>query len=206
MPESSSKDAENRPVRLVTLGRIGGVFGVRGWVHVQSFTRPNDNLLDYDHWWLNPPESSRQQSKGAVASGARGATQVPDGLFQADVVDMRAQGNDFVAQLKGADGNIIDDRDVAARLVGREIQVDRAEMPEPEEGTFYWADLIGLKVVSTSGANLGVVTDMMDNGAQDVLIIDDEGTQRLIPFVRGPIVQRVAPDEGVIVVAWERDY
>ncbi len=174
-------------IRRVTLGRIVGVFGVRGQVKVQSFTRPTDNLLHYKRWWLNTPAP-----------------------YEAKVTEARPHGGTFVATLADAEGKPIDDRDVAARLIGVEVQVERSALPKPPKGSYYWADLIGLNVKSTSGAPLGAVTDLVDNGAQDVLIVEEgqgEGrVQRMIPFVKGPIIRSVDLEGGEIIAEWDPDY
>jgi 16S rRNA processing protein RimM len=167
----------------VTLGRIVGVFGVRGCVRVQSYTRPADNLKAYRSWWI--------------------ASAQP---YEAKVIEVREHGSGFVASLSNAEGIAIDDRDAAAALVGSDIQVERSALPEPPADSYYWADLIGLEVESVSGVRLGTVENLVDNGAQDVLVVADGGTRRLIPFVRGPIIQRVDLDDGVIVADWEPDY
>ncbi len=169
--------------RRVTLGRIAGVFGIRGWLRIQSYSRPPDNLIGYRSWW--------------IAGGDP---------YQASVIEVRQQGIGFVAQLGDAGGIPICDRDVAARLVGAEIQVERSLLPAAPRGSYYWADLIGLEVKSVSGARLGTVENLVDNGAQDVLVVGDGGVKRLIPFVRGPIIQNVDLDGGVIVADWEPDY
>lgn len=173
--------------RRVTLGRVVGVFGVRGQVKVQSFTRPMKNLLRYKRWWLNTSEP-----------------------YEALVTEGRPHGGTLVATLADAEGKPIEDRDVAARLIGIEVQVERSALPKPPKGSYYWADLIGLRVSSTSGAPLGVVTDLVDNGAQDVLILEEgqgEGrVQRMIPFVKGPIIRSVDLEGGEIVAEWEPDY
>lgn len=150
---------------------------------MQSYTRPEDNLLDYRHWWL--------------------AAAAP---FRSEVLEARPQGGGFVASIAGPDGQPITDRDIAARYAGVEIQVERREMPEPPPGSYYWADLIGLAVRSVSGHALGTVSDMMSNGAQDVLVVQDESVQRLIPFVRGPIVHEVDMQARSILVDWEPEY
>lgn len=170
-------------MRLVSLGRVVGVYGVRGWIRVHSYTRPAENLLQYRRWRLQC-----------------------DTPYEAQVLEARTQGSGLVASITGADGVAISDRDLAARLLGADIQVDRAEMPEPPEGSYYWADLIGLAVYAESGQMLGTVAEMMDNGAQDVLIVDDHGTRRLIPFVRGPIVKAVDLAAGTISVDWQPDW
>jgi len=174
-------------MRRVTLGRVAGVFGIKGWVKIVSHTRPADNILDYPRWWI-------------------GADQGPDGGYLATLVDSRAQVNGIVAQLSGRDGKPITDRDIAAKLVGQNIAVDHAELPPAPPGSFYWADLIGLDVVSTEAQALGRVTSVIENGAHDVLVLQDGDTERLIPFVRGPIIVSVELDAGRIVADWAPDY
>ncbi len=173
------------PAPRVTLGRVAGVYGVRGWVRIDSQTRPASTILKYQGWQL------RHEGRS----------------FQTEVIEARAQGKGIVAQITGEDGQVIDDRDQAARLIGATIEVEREALPELPEGQYYWVDLIGLQVVNTSATVLGTVQDVTSNGAQDVLVVvDDAGTQRLIPFVLGHIVERVEIAEGRIICAWEADY
>lgn len=170
----------------VALGRISGVFGVRGWLKIHAYTRPLENIFDYPRWWIAPSE------------GRAG--------FEAQLLEGRPQGRGLVAQISGPDGEPLQDREASAGLIGAEIQVARSELPPAPDGTYYWADLIGLEVRSESAVVLGRVTAMTDNGAQDVLVVDEGEQQRLIPFVIGPIVKSVQPDEGFLVVDWEPDY
>lgn len=169
--------------RRVTLGRVAGVFGVKGWVKVVSNTRPADNLLKYPQWWLGADEG-----------------------YLAALVDAKAQVNGIIAQLSGRDGQPITDRDIAARLVGKDISIDRAELPPAPPGSYYWADLIGMTVVSGQDEPLGTVTAMMENGVQDVLVLNDGIVERLIPFVQGPIILKVDLDTRRIVADWSPDY
>ena len=167
----------------LTLGRVAGVFGVRGWIKIHSHTRPIDNLLDYSPWWI---------------AGREG--------FEAQLIEGRVQGRGLVARITGANGEPIDDRDVAASLIGADIPVDRAVLPEPPPGEYYWSDLIGLAVRNMEGTALGVVEGLTDNGAQDVLVVKQEKVERLIPFVQGPIVKSVDLRDKSIVVDWQPDY
>ncbi|WP_428385120.1 ribosome maturation factor RimM [Nevskia ramosa] len=169
--------------RRVTLGRVAGVFGVKGWVKIVSNTRPAENLLKYPLWWLG----------------------ADDGYASA-LVDAKAQVNGIIAQLSGRDGQPITDRDIAARLVGKDISVDRTELPPAPAGSYYWADLIGMSVVSNKDEPLGTVTGMMENGVQDVLVLSDGEVERLIPFVQGPIILSVDTEARRIVAEWAPDY
>ncbi|MFT4045931.1 MAG: ribosome maturation factor RimM [Solimonas sp.] len=174
--------------RRVTLGRVSGVHGVKGWIKVYSYTRPAQNILRYRRWWLSHGDG-----------------------FEATLLAGQAQGNGLVAQIGDAAGTAIEDRDVAAGLIGAEIQVERGEMPKLPDGQFYWADLLGLKVENTEGVALGTVTDVTSNGAQDVLVItagegEGEERERLIPFVSPQIVREVDLQAGRLVCEWQPDW
>lgn len=171
--------------RRVTLGRVAGVYGIRGWLHIDAQTRPATQILNYPRWWLTRADRE----------------------FEVRLIDGRAHGNGVVVQLGNAEGQAIDDRDVAAGWVGAEIQVGRDDLPKLPKGQYYWVDLIGLDVVGKSGAPLGSVRDVTSNGVQDVLVVVDEaGTERLIPFVRGHIIKRVEMAAGRILCEWDADY
>jgi 16S rRNA processing protein RimM len=167
----------------VTLGRIAGVFGVRGWVKLQSYTRPAENLLNYSRWWL--------------------VTAQP---YEARLIEGKAQVAGLVAKISDASGAPIEDRDIAALLLGAEIQVDRASLPKAPPGSYYWDDLVGLEVVSSADEPLGRVVSVMENGPQDVLVLQDGEQERLIPFVVGPIIQSVDLERMRIVAEWAPDY
>ncbi len=173
--------------RRVTLGRVAGVFGIKGWVKIVSNTRPADNLLKYPQWWVGAEDG-----------------------YLATLVDAKAQVNGIIAQVTGRDGQPITDRDIAARLVGRDISVDRSELPPAPAGSYYWTDLLGCVVTSKEDETLGTVTAMMENGVQDVLVLTDgageAAKERLIPFVQGPIIVSVDIDAKRIVADWSPDY
>ena len=161
----------------VILGRIVGLFGVRGWVKVHSYTEPREALLDYRDWLLN-----------------RDGEWQPVGLAEG-----KRHGKSVIARIAG-----IEDRDGAAELLGSDIAVNRDALPEAGEGRYYWADLEGLTVVHRDGTELGKVAYLMATGANDVLVVDG-AAERLIPFVPGTVILDVDLAEGVIRVDWEWD-
>ena len=167
-------DALTQPV---ILGRIVGLFGVRGWIKVYSYTEPREAVLDYRDWLLGR-----------------------DGDWQrVELAEGKRHGKAVIARLEG-----IDDRDAAAELIGSDIGVDRDALPEPEEGHYYWADLEGLAVVHRDGTELGRVACLVATGANDVLVVDGP-VERLIPFVPGTVILDVDLAAGVIHVDWEWD-
>lgn len=161
---------------LVTLGRINGVHGVRGWLKVYSYTEPRDNVIRYRRWML-------------LKDGTQVAAEVEEGHLHGAAV---------IAKLAGTD-----DRDGARAWIGADIAVERAALPELEPGEYYWSDLEGLAVVSTSGEPLGSVDHLIETGAHDVLVLDGD---KLIPFAPGEVVREVDLEAGRIVVDWSSDY
>lgn len=172
----------------VVLGRINGLFGVKGWVKVYSYTRPAENLFDYLRWELGNETSGRP---------------IDWRLFR--VLGWRRQGKTLVVQLADADGTPLADRDAAVGLLDAEIAVPRADLPELEPGRYYWSDLVGLEVLNRDAVSLGRVSAMMETGANDVLVVDGE-RQRLIPFVLDEIVDAVDLESGQITVDWASDF
>lgn len=164
--------------KLVTLGRISGAHGIKGWVKVYSFTDPRANVIGFDRWMLLKDGERRE----VVVEGGNGAS------------------GKVRAKLRG-----IEDRDAALALIGAEIAVARAALPACEPGEYYWTDLEGLAVRNARGESLGTVDYLFAGGAHDMLVLEG-GSQRLIPFVTGRVVREVDLERRVIVVDWEADY
>jgi 16S rRNA processing protein RimM len=63
------------------------------------------------------------------------------------------------------------------------LSVCRNELPETVDEEFYLIDLIGFNVVDQTGQQVGKVSDIMENPANDILIISDGDKEHLIPLV-----------------------
>lgn len=162
----------------IIVGKISGVYGVKGWVKIYSWTQPRENVASYNPLLL-------EQRNGWKAISVKAA---------------RPQGRTIVAQLEG-----VDDRDQAAALVGKQLAIKSSQLPDLEEG-WYWSQLIGLKVVTEAGIALGTVTSMQETAANDVLVLGEGDDALLVPFVTGPIVKNVDLDAGQILVDWDPEY
>ncbi len=163
---------------LVAIGRITGVYGVRGWVRVASDTEPSTRILDYGPWQLR----------------------VGNEWLSYEVLEGRAQGRSLVVKLKG-----LDDRDAAGHLAGARIAVRRSALPELDPGDYYWADLEGVEVVTRDGRALGLVDHVMATGGNDVLVVVGE-RERLIPFIENQVVLEVDLEAGRITVDWDPEF
>ena len=161
----------------VIIGRISGLFGIKGWVKVHSYAEPREAILNYKRWLL---ERGGDWQEASLEEG-------------------RKHGKTVIARLQG-----VTDRDEAAGLVGIDVGILRSDLPEPETGEFYWADLEGLQVVRENGEALGVVEYLLATGANDVLVVKGR-EEILIPFVIDEVIKDVDVAAGVIKVNWEWD-
>lgn len=166
----------SNPSHPVILGKVAGVFGVKGWVKVRSETEPLTNILDYSPWYL---QIDGQWSRYELEQGQR-------------------HSKGLIAHLEGCD-----DRDLAASLVGCKIAVDRSQLPETDEGEYYWSDLVGLQVENLQGVQLGEIKELMATGANDVLVIKNGENEILIPYVVDHYIVKVELENGKMVVDWE---
>ncbi len=176
MTSEASPRAGGARAAPVELGRIVGVFGVRGWVKVHSDTRPREAILGYDPWLVH------------TAAGWR----------EYRLVAGRVQGPGVVAQLEGCV-----DRNQAQALVGTRIAVRPEQLAPTRPGEYYWADLEGLRVVNLRDEELGVVSHLLETGANDVLVVAGE-RERLIPFTRHAVCA-VDLAARVIRVDWDAE-
>ncbi len=164
--------------KLVVVGRIAGLYGIKGWVKVISYTEPHNNILGYRPWYLE-----------------RGGS-----VEQADLAAGRRHGKGLIAQVAG-----IEDRGAAAGLIGANILVNRELFAPTGHNEYYWRDLVGLRVTTADGVDLGVVDSLLETGANDVLVLQGE-RRRLIPFVVDDIVKYVDLKAGTITVDWDPDF
>lgn len=165
------------PADAILMGRVAGLFGVKGWVKVHSYTRPREAILDYDAWQLK------------IAGDWR----------EFEVAEGRMQGAGVIARLKG-----IEDRDAAARLVGVDIAIDRPQLPALKRGEVYWADLEGMKVINLDGVEFGTVSYLFETGANDVMVVQGE-RERLLPYIAS-VIREVDLANRTVRVDWDKDF
>lgn len=142
---ATSTDAPRSGQDALELGRIGSPYGVKGWVHVQSFTDPPERLLSYRDW---------------IIHGVR------DGGRTLRLAEGRRHGAGLVARLQG-----VEDRDRAAQLQGASIRIARSALPKLREREFYRADLIGLDVSNREGVAMGTVAHFVDTPGGAVMVV-----------------------------------
>lgn len=142
-------------------------------MRLASYTDPPANLLNYRPWFLQ-----------------QGGNWQP-----VDVLATRLHGEGVVASFAG-----IHNRNEALTIRGCAIGVPAGTFPPAQPDEYYWRDLVGLEVVNSDGAAMGIVERLIETGAHDVLVVKGE-RERLIPFVERFVIQ-VLPEQGLLRVDW----
>lgn len=163
---------------LIQVGKVSGVFGIKGWLKIFSHTEPKDNILNYKNWLLK----KNGQDKPVK------------------VLDGKLQGKGVVARIDG-----IEDKDQALGLMGWDIYISRGQLPVLAKNEYYWSDLIGLAVENLEGVQLGKIESLLETGANDVLVIKGE-RERAVPFLQGQIVKSIDLADAKMIVDWDPDF
>lgn len=169
------------PADWLIFGKIVGVYGVQGWIKIESWTRPREAIFNYGVWQIGTEQ----------------------GWQAFTVVTGRKQGPGLVAQLQQ-----IPDRDQARTLIGAAIAVARDQLPPVARGEVYWADLEGCTVINRAGVELGTVSHLLETGANDVLVVsrpDETGGEHLVPYIES-VIDRVDLESKTIQVDWDEKF
>jgi 16S rRNA processing protein RimM len=155
----------------MTIGRILRPHGVRGEMVLDAEPRLAELLDDVETVYLG---------EEAVAH---------------ELLDAHWHRGRLLIRLAGCD-----DRDLAEQHRGRELRIEQVAAPTLPAGTYYWTQILGLRVVTDLGEPLGTVTDILETGANDVYVITDgAGKELLIPAAPG-VVQHVDLDAQTMTV------
>ena len=161
-----------RPRRVV-IGLVLRSHGVRGEMRVRPLSDHPDRFAALSRVWLT--RDGRDH-----------------GEFE--VEHCRSLGSAIGMKLRG----IETPEDITA-LQGCEVVAEPLPVDSLPEDTYYVFDLVGMEVVTDEGVPLGRVAEVLAHPANDVLVVDDGGAQRLLPVI-GEVVIKVDVEARVVVV------
>lgn len=167
--------AESKAKHIV-IGKIGAVYGIKGWLKIHSYTEFGASILDYSPWLL---------SKNG------------ENFHEIRVEEGKTHGKGLIAKLEG-----LENPEEARLYTGCQIYILRSQLPDLEDDEYYWSDLEGLNVIDQHGKNLGQVSYLIETGANDVLVVKGE-VERAIPYLPGMTVLKVDLPGKQILVDWE---
>ncbi len=180
---SQTGAAETAPASdTVVIAELVGIYGIKGWLKVKSYTDPKENFLQYQQCWLRHQGQTRR----------------------VEIDASRAQGKGLIAHFVG-----LDDRDEARSWVGAELLIEADTLPTLDDEEFYWHQLVGLAVSSEFEGvvtPLGEVSHLLETGANDVLVVKGDDRERLIPWVPDQVILKVDLAERQIRVDWDPEF
>ena len=80
-------------------------------------------------------------------------------------------------------------RDQAEALKGAELFIEKESLPSLEDGTYYWADLIGLDVFTVDEIYIGVLESIMPTGSNDVYVVNGKAGETLVPALESVVLE-----------------
>lgn len=165
--------------KKIVVGRFGSPYGIKGWIKVISFTDPKTQILEYKPWYIQSGDTQKV----------------------IELINSKLHGNNLVAQIAQCF-----DRNEAATYTNLDILIERGQLPQLSNDEYYWVDLVGLIVLNLQQELLGKVEELFSTGSNDVLIvIDDSGKQRYIPYIDNVIID-VDLAARKLVVDWDASF
>jgi len=99
--------------------------------------------------------------------------------LKTEIDSFRRQHGNCVVKLRG-----IETISEAGKYIGAEIRIPAADLPVPEKGFYYTFQLKGCRVITAEGEDIGTITDVLDSGGTQILKVDRENEETLIPFAQ----------------------
>lgn len=163
----------------VIMGRFGSAYGICGWLKVISFTNPIDNLLHYKTWEI---EHCKQWQTTTIEDGKR-------------------HGQFLVVKIESCN-----DRAQAREYANSLIAVPRDELAPLKNGEYYWADLVGLRVINEKNIDLGKIDYLIETYSNNVMvIIDKNNRERWLPYI-DDVVKSIDLEKKEMHVEWDEEF
>jgi len=140
---------------LILMGKIAATHGIKGQLRIVPYSGSVDNLL---------------LCKSLFVRDAKGR------IEQFEITSATSHGKKILVTLKELVGI-----NQVLHLVGSEVLLYKEQLSEPEEGEYYWFDLVGMKVVTVDGTDLGTLESIIETGSNDVYVAVANGREYLIP-------------------------
>lgn len=137
----------------ICIGIITSVNGVRGNVKIKSFTEKPEDIASFSN--VFNPELNRS--------------------FKISVVTIKK--DHLIASVDG-----ISTRNEAEELRNTKLYIKRSELPQAKDGEYYHADLMGLEVCYQDGSKAGLIKNIVNFGAGDILEVYDLTSEKMFYY------------------------
>ena len=171
---------------MCVIARLGKTHGIKGWLRLYSFMHNPADALEYASAWQTNCTPGTQQAADKNWQ-----------LLQLE--NSKPQQHYWLVKLKGYDSP-----EAANELVKAEIAIPATIIKPLPTGEYYWHQLIGLQVITESGAVLGKIYEMQETGANDVMLIQGERLHCL-PYTDHTVLNTCL-QKKVMTVDWDPDF
>ncbi len=153
----------------INIGKVIATHGIKGWIVIQSYSYPPENISNYDTFLCI--DNERRYIK---------------------ILELKMMPKKIIAQLQ--DFNHIN---LSESILGQNIFINASDIPALNKGEYYWRELEGLRVYTSKNDYLGSVDFIFNNGANDILAIKHNNEYMYVPFISD--YTEVVPDKKIII-------
>lgn len=172
MTHPSGSGGSSPEPHFLIVGRVLRAWGIRGDLKIQPFTDRPEDFRQFDHIYVGAAHAARPR-RYAVQS-------------------FRPYQGSWLLHLTG-----VDSRTEAEQLHGQTLFIERAQRTIAP-GEYLIDQIIGLRVLTTSGEDLGTIAEIIKTGANDVYVV--KGPREVLLPARAEVVREIDLDRGVMTV------
>ncbi len=155
----------------ILIAKIQAHQGLNGWLKVYSYSETKQKFSEYKYFFI----------------------QKDNNTIRLDIEDISI-GKSIKVKFKN-----FNCREDSQDYIGEEIFINEDQLDVLEANQFYWNELIGLTAYLNNGKKIGIVSDIIETGSNDVLVIKGE-EEILVPYVFGESVMEVVVEEKKIII------
>ena len=175
------KKSKDKP-ELILIATVGKSKGLKGEFFLNSLCDPKENILNYSKFKI-------------------GVSKLPIKFEYIKLLN-----NKFISKI--TDINDVDD---IKKLTNESIFINKSELPKLSNDEIYWHDLIGMQAINIKDQNLGVIEEINNYGASDIVKVVPTKSSvdkeiRLIPYIKEKYIISHSYDKNCLVVDWELDF
>lgn len=159
---------------LILFAKITKTHGLSGELKVHPFSKDLSSFSDLKKVYLQDPSEDKP--------------------VELQIEKKRFHKNFAIIKFKG-----IDTAEDSHQLVNKELLIDKTQLGKLDDDEFYWFQLIGMKVFTEKNEYIGKVSDLLDNGAQEILIVKTDNKEFLIPFVEKFIIETNLRESKIVI-------
>ena len=158
--------------KKILIAKIQAHQGLKGWLKIYSYSETSEKFSKYSYFFISNEENNYIQLK------------VEKIIFDKNI------------KIKFENYN---SREELEKYIGKYLYIENDQLDELEENQFYWEELIGLEVYLENDDKIGVVSDIIETGSNDVLVIQGN-KEYLIPYLYGESIKKISLKDKKIII------